>query len=283
MTAAVLAAAAGGAAVLSAWELLQVAEGYAAGGGPRRLLAPWRAAGLQGLAPSAAERRRLAALGVVTLALAGGLLLGPAGAAVAALAAPAAVGRLVAWRRARWRERAAGGAAVVARALADALSGGRAVRAAIDDVARTGGAGQEADAGLRGLAAALAVGEPTPDALEAWRQRMGSAPYDVLVAAILVQREAGGDLAGLLRGLAADLEEARRVTADARTATAQARFTAGLVCALPLGAAALAELARPGALAAMAGAPLPRLMVVIAVLLELAALAAVRRLGRVTA
>lgn len=283
MTTAMLAAAAGGAAVLAAWELLQVAESYAAGGGPRRLLAPWRAAGRQGLAPSAAERRRLVVLGGVTLALGGGLLFGPAGAVVAAFAAPAGVGRLVAWRRARWRERAAAGAAVVARALADALSGGRAVRAAIDDVARTGGAGPEADAGLRGLAAALAVGEPTPDALEAWRRRMGTAPYDVLVAAILVQREAGGDLAGLLRGLACDLEEARRVTADARTVTAQARFTAGLVCALPVGAALLAELARPGALSALAGEPLPRLMVALAVLLEVAALVAVRRLGRVVA
>ena len=54
----------------------------------------------------------------------------------------------------------------------------------------------------------------------------GAPAYDTLVAAILLQRDAGGDLAGLLRGVARSLEESARVAADARTATAQARFTA---------------------------------------------------------
>ena len=70
--------------------------------------------------------------------------------------------------------------------------------------------------------------------------------WDTIVAAILLQRDAGGDLAGLLRAIAAALEDAARVEADARSATAQARFTAWLVALLPVGAAVLAELADPG-------------------------------------
>ena len=59
----------------------------------------------------------------------------------------------------------------------------------------------------------------------------------------------GGPLATVLAALAVDLEEARRVDADARAATAQARYTAGMVALLPLGAVVLAELGSPGTLA----------------------------------
>jgi tight adherence protein B len=101
-----------------------------------------------------------------------------------------------------------------------------------------------------------------------------------MVAAILLQRDAGGDLAGLLRALAADLEGALRAESDARTATAQARFTAGLVAALPLAAAVLGELAAPGSAAAVLTHPLGAAMVLAAVLLEGLALLAVARLSR---
>jgi hypothetical protein len=62
--------------------------------------------------------------------------------------------------------------------------------------------------------------------------------------------------AGLLRAIAGGLEEAARVEADARSATAQARFTAWLVALLPVGAAVLAELADPGYVVALLRAPL---------------------------
>jgi tight adherence protein B len=101
-----------------------------------------------------------------------------------------------------------------------------------------------------------------------------------MVAAILLQREAGGDLAGLLRALAADLETARRAEGEARTATAQARFTAVLVAALPLGAAVLAELAAPGSAAAVLGHPIGAALVVAALVLEGLAFVAVTRLSR---
>ena len=91
--------------------------------------------------------------------------------------------------------------------------------------------------------------------LERLRLRAADPAWDAIVAGILLQREAGGDLAGLLRDQAAALEAADRIERDARAATAQARFTARLVLALPLGAAALAELASPGLAAGLAEPP----------------------------
>ena len=63
------------------------------------------------------------------------------------------------------------------------------------------------------MAHALSLGEPTDVALERFRARAAAPAYDTLVAAVMLQRDAGGDLAGLLRDLAASLEAASRVDA----------------------------------------------------------------------
>ncbi len=149
--------------------------------------------------------------------------------------------------------------------------------------ATSGSVGGAAGVELRTLARELELGRPTAAALEDWRARAASPGTDVLVAAMLLQQESGGDLAGLLRDLAGDLEEGRRATADARTATAQARLTARLVAGLPAAALAVTELAAPGSVGAVLAEPLPRIMAATAVLLVGAALVAVRRLAQVPA
>ncbi len=164
--------------------------------------------------------------------------------------------------------------------MADALGAGRSIRAAIADAA----AGAEGAAGheLRTAARALALGEPTEAVLVRLRGRAGSHAWDTLTAAVLLQRDAGGDLAALLRELAVSGEAAERAERDARAATAQARFTAWLVLGLPAAAACLAELAAPGFLATLAGNPLSAWLAGLGVLLQLVALACVRRLARST-
>lgn len=282
MSAAAVAAGIGAAsAVLATWEVLRGAEAAAVRGGLGVVLAPWRLAGERGRRPTDPERRRLAALASLVLAAGGLLVATPVVAVLLAVAGPAASARLLAWRRARWVEAVADGAPAVARALADALTGGHSVRGAIAEAAAAGGAGPAADAELRAVAAALALGAPTDEALEALRARVGVPAYDTLVAAILLQREAGGDLAALLRALAADLDEARRAVADARTATAQARLTAKLVLGLPAAAAVLVEVARPGAVGALLSGTAPRILVATAIALDVVALVAVGRIARV--
>ena len=137
------------------------------------------------------------------------------------------------------------GAPHAARALADALSGGHAVRGAL---ARGGRAASPARPGRELAARGRALGARRRDRGPCSRRcaaARADPAWDTIVAAILLQREAGGDLAGLLR-TSRRARGAARLEADARSATAQARFTAWLVALLPVGAAALAELARPG-------------------------------------
>jgi len=239
-TAPLMAAAAAACGVAAAWELLVLAEGVA----PRRLIAPLLDAGRNG--PSASERRRLAVVAAASLLAAGWIVVGLVPGVVLGAVAPAVVGKAIAWRRARWRRELAAGAGVAARALADALAGGHSVRGAIAEAGSglPGAAGEE----LRGAARALAVGERTDVVLERLRANARSAAWDAIVAAIALQRSSGGDLARLLRDLAVAIDERARSEADARAATAQARMTAWIVAGLPAGAAAIAQLADPGAL-----------------------------------
>jgi tight adherence protein B len=281
MAATALAALAGVCAVLAAWEAIGAAEEERLMRSLGRWLAPALHALHGGREPTSPERRRLALVGAASLLGAGWLLAGAwAGIALAASAPWAARAALRARRRRR-RLAVAAAAPAIARTLGDALAGGHSVRGALAAAASGGGVPGPAADELRIAAAELELGERTEDVLRALARRAGPGPLDTLVAAVLLQRDAGGDLAGLLRSLASSLEERARTVADARSATAQARFSALVVTGLPLAGIVLGELAAPGFVLALAGAPLPALLAATAIVLQLVALVWVRRIARV--
>jgi tight adherence protein B len=284
MPATALAALAGVCAVLAAWEAIGAAEEQRLVQSAARWLAPALQALRAGREPTSPERRRLVLVGALSLLGAGWLLGGPwAGLALAASAPWVARAALRARRRRR-RLAIAAAAPAIARALADALAGGHSVRGALALAAAGGGVPGPAGEELRVAAAELALGERTDDVLRALARdadptRPG--PLDTLVAAVLLQRDAGGDLAGLLRSLACALEERARTVADARSATAQARFSALLVTGLPVAGIVLGELAAPGFVVALVAAPLPALLAAAAMVLQVVALVWVRAIARV--
>jgi tight adherence protein B len=279
--AAALAGAAGALALLAAWDLIAAIETATLARAAARMVAPLRRAS-QGREPTPPERRRLAALGALALLGAGWIVAGPVAGVALAAGGPWGALALVRARRRRWREAVRRGAPLAARAVADALAGGHSLRGALAAAPADGGVPGPAGVELAATARALALGARTEDALERLRVRTGGGPWDTLIAAMLLQRDAGGDLAGLLRGSAAALEEADRLERDARAVTAQARFTGLLVSILPLAAAGLAELARPGYLGSLLRSPLTLWLGGCAVAFQLLALLLIHRLARVT-
>lgn len=235
--------------------------------------------GREGRDPGASERRRLLIAGAA-LALAGGtLLVGWRAGLLLSAVGPLAVSRLLRARRERYRRAVAREAPALALALADALGGGHSLRGAVVEAARglDGPAGRE----LRRVAAELDLGARTEEALEAMRARIRDPGIDTIVAAAVLQRRAGGDLATLLRDSARAFEDQARVEAEARSATAQARFTGLIVVLMPLGGVLIAELASPGYTRGLAGSFLTAWLGGIAVVLQIVAAIAIRRLGRV--
>ena len=270
-------AAAGGLLALGAREAVLASP--AAARWLRLALEPLRRAGREGYAPSTIERRRLAALGAAAAILGGWLLAGMTLALPLSVAGPAAMAWAISSRRRRYRRAVERSLPEVAIAIADSLGAGRSLRASLPAAAAYLDGPPAAE--LARLGAELDLGAPTVDTVEAWRRRMRSERVDAFAAALLSQRLAGGDLAGLLRRFAAGAAERDRVAEDARSATAQARFTGLLVVAMPTGGALFAELIEPGFIAKLLGSPPATVMLALAAALQLAGFIAIRRISRV--
>ena len=241
-------------------------------------LRPLARAEREGYAPTAEEQRRLAGVGsgaILVLAL---LAAGPGPLAVLAAAGPATATWLVSRRRERYRRAVERSIPAIASAIADAISGGRSIRAAL--VAASSSLQGPPSAELARIGADLELGQPTAAALESLRRRLGSPRVDALVTALLSQQAAGGDVAALMRRLGAASAQHDRAADDARAATAQARFTGLLVVALPVGATLFAELVQPGFISRVLADPAATAMLVLAAALQLAGFAAIRRFGR---
>ena len=270
-------AAAGGLAALGLREAVLASPAVA--GWLRLALEPLRRAGREGYAPSTRERRRLAALGAAAAVLGGWLLAGVELALPLSVAGPAAAAWAISSRRRRYRAAVERSLPEVATAIADSLSAGRSLRASLPAAAASLDGPPATE--LARLGAELDLGAATGAAVEAWRRRLRSPRVDAFAGALLSQRLAGGDLAGLLRRFAAGAAERDRVAEDARAATAQARFTGLLVVAMPSGGALFAELLQPGFLAKLLGAPASALLLAFAAALQVAGFVAIRRLSRV--
>jgi tight adherence protein B len=262
---------------------LTLREGLLASPAAARWLAaalePLRRAGREGYAPSTPERRRLAALGALAAIVGGWFLAGPELALPLSVAGPAAVAWAISSRRRRYRRAVERSLPEVATAVADSLSAGRSLRASLGAAAAylDGPPANE----LARIGAELDLGAATGAAISGWRARMRSPRVDAFAAALLSQRLAGGDLAGLLRRFAAGAAERDRVAEDARSATAQARFTGLLVVAMPSGGALFAELLSPGFLGGLLGSPAAAVMLALAAAPQVAGFVAIGRLARV--
>ncbi len=277
MLAVLIAALAGGLGALAGREALRASPALAAW--LRLALEPLRRAGSEGYAPSTHERRRLAAVATAAAVGGGWLLAGPTVALPLAVAAPAAAAWAIASRRRRYRRAVERSLPEVAIAVADSLGAGRSLRASLP--AAAGYLDGPAAAELARLGAELDLGAATAATIEGWRRRMRSERVDAFAAALLSQRLAGGDLAGLLRRFADGAAERERAAEDARSATAQARFTGLLVVAMPTGGALFAELLQPGFAATLVGSPVAAVLLAAAVALQGLGFVAIRRFARV--
>jgi tight adherence protein B len=273
-----LGAAAGALGALAIREAVLATPALAAWG--RGALEPLIRAGREGYTPSTVEQRRLGVLGAAAALVFGLVMAGPRLGVILGVAGPVVAGWAVGRGRSRYRHSVEKALPEIAAAVADSLSAGRSLRASLVVAAESldGPAAVE----LSRVGSELELGAATTDALDGLRNRIRSRRVDAFAAAVQSQRLAGGDLAALLRRFAEGAAEQDRVAEDARSATAQARFTGLLVVAMPSGAALFAELVQPGFLGHMLATPAAAAMLAFAAALQVAGFAAIRRLARVT-
>jgi len=90
------------------------------------------------------------------------------------------------------------------------------------------------------------LGLPNRDALLQLGRRVPSTDLQVVITAMLVQKETGGNLVEILERTAAVLRDRLRIQGDVRIHTAQGRLTGTILCLLPVVMYGLINLANPG-------------------------------------
>ena len=222
--------------------------------------------------------RRVFAAALAVGAIAGFSAIGLPGIPLGVMLAPLALRSGLSARRRRYAARIDGCAAELALALASALAAGRSVRGAL----LTAGAATPEPLAieLNRAAVDLTLGGGIGDALASLRSRTNSARIESLAGAIELHRGSGGDLVRLMRELADAFRARDRALRDAHAASAQARFTAIIVAAIPLVFAAGLELAVPGAVSGAFSLLPTAMMLGVSVLLMACGVALAQRLGR---
>jgi len=128
--------------------------------------------------------------------------------------------------------------------IARALRAGHSVSAALEIVAEEGGEPLRSE--FREVYKQQNFGIPQRDALQQLGRRVPSADLQIVITAMLVQKETGGNLVEILERTTAVLRDRMRIQGELRVRTAQGRLTGWILCLLPVVMFVLISLANPG-------------------------------------
>jgi tight adherence protein B len=263
---------------------LTVFEMFRAGLAPGRVFGNWLEPFIrtidEGHVPNLRERLGLiCSIGVVAV-ITGWVLGGAVAASVLAGLVPLTVAWLIGRATVRYRRSVDRGLPVAARALADSLTAGQAPRAALVTVVQ--GLDGEVAFEMGRVARDLVMGLPTDQALDRMARRVGTGRVNAFAGAITSLTLSGGDLAGLMRRFADGALERDRMADEARTATAQARFTGFLVAVLPIGAGLFIELTGLGLFASLRRSGVAVALLLLALALQACGFLVISRVARVS-
>jgi len=111
-------------------------------------------------------------------------------------------------------------------------------------------------------------GLPLRDALMSLCDRVPSMDVRLFAIALLVQKETGGNLVEILDNLARVIRERFRITGEVKIRTAQGRFTAGILMALPIVMMLLLHVIDPEYANLLFVDPLGKLMLILAAVMQ---------------
>ena len=113
-----------------------------------------------------------------------------------------------------------------------------------------------------------AMGASVEHALAGLNDRVGSADFDIVITAILIQRTVGGNLAEILDNVAHTMRERERIKGEIRTLTSQQRLTGYVIGGIPIGLLIIFYLISPDFVGLLFSEPIGRLMLVGAAISE---------------
>lgn len=142
--------------------------------------------------------------------------------------------------------------------LSNSLKAGYSFFQAMDVVSK------EMDAPLsdefRAVIRETSVGMDVADALQGMVQRVPSEDLDLVITAVLIQRQVGGNLSEILDKIGNTIRERVRLKGEVKTLTAQGRASGLIIALLPFGVAAFVFMVNPGYVSLLFTHPLGRMM-----------------------
>ncbi len=128
--------------------------------------------------------------------------------------------------------------------IANALRAGFSFMQALDHIA--GEMDDPVKSEVRRVVTDVNVGMPLEDALNNMTDRVNSPDFNLVVAAVLIQRQVGGNLAQILDTISETINERVRMRREISSLTAQGRMSGMILGVLPFGIAAAIQIISPG-------------------------------------
>ena len=111
------------------------------------------------------------------------------------------------------------------------------------------------------------LGKPMDDALNDLLGRIENDDLELLITALLIQRQVGGNLAEVLDGISHTIRERVRIKGEIRSLTAEGRMSAIILILLPIGVALAITILNPGYIVMLVEEPVGIFMIVGAVIM----------------
>jgi tight adherence protein B len=125
------------------------------------------------------------------------------------------------------------------------------------------------------------LGRPMKEALRKMSNRVGSEDLELVVNALEIQRQMGGNMSTLLNKLEQTLRERSELEKDIKALTAQQRFSAVLIFLLPIVLVIFLIMTSPSYLKPLVEEPLGRYLLATAVIAQLLGFLVIRRFMKV--
>lgn len=124
----------------------------------------------------------------------------------------------------------------------------------------------------------MSLGSPTETALVTLSERVGSEDLELVVTAVLIQRQIGGNLAEVLDNIADTIRERVKLRQEIKTLTAQGRMSGLIIGVLPAVLGIFLYVVNPEYISLLFTHPTGKLMVGMAVFGELIGILVIRRI-----
>jgi tight adherence protein B len=124
----------------------------------------------------------------------------------------------------------------------------------------------------------IAVGATVEQALDALNTRVGSSDFDIVITAILIQRQVGGNLAEILENVAHTMRERERIRGEIQTLTSQQRLTGYVIGGIPVALFGVFMVMSPEFTSKLFTDPLGRMMLGAALTMEFLGFMVIRKI-----